>query len=1023
MMPAKQPEQQPAEPLKEAIQQEIALFEKFYLWLEKSMPKVFFAEVSREWIALIVHSLMGFQSQDFFAQIHLKNGALSLCIDHPEADVKILRNYPLYGIKNYTTYVSKKPLPFSQQGHLRIAALQFTKAIEDTQEKLSPEASHELLSFLQARHPDWPEEKIVALIDHMDVKFLRMMPLDRQILALEMFERAQHNDSCQYEVQFDEKWQENNTPSMHVVLAWKNVPKHHFLYRLARVVEHHGLVMRRVNATYIDPYKVDSIFLLSFGLHGAQGKASWEAADIVDFLQEIVTLKYFGSSDVIDTIFVQSGLLSGNLANFLRTSANFIHQVLLHTDPNLYNLENVEEALCRHPELTVKLCEAFGYKFHPRTHDLEKFHTLRKTYVRLVNQIDTGHEYHDQRRKHILLQAMNMIQYTLKTNFYVKNKTALSFRLDPTYLNHTPIDRKKLFPEIPFGIFFIKGMHFIAFHIRFKDLSRGGLRTIYSKRKERMLAERDTIFTECYNLSYTQHKKNKDIPEGGAKGVIFLKPHAHLSAEANILVREMQEAGFEKQAIEQRIHQFTQEQELEYLYQTQRAFIQNLLLLVNCEPDGILRAANIVDYWGKSELIYLGPDENLYDPMIEWIAAESKKVHYQPGGAFISGKPKIGINHKEFGVTSLGVNVYMEEILHALNIDPAVQPFTVKMTGGPDGDVAGNQIMNLYRLYPKTAKLIALTDISGTIYDPLGLDLEVCAHLFATARPIRFYPAEKLHPEGFLLDRENRREAIQYIQQTLCWHNRAGKLEAEWLAGNEMNTLYRNNVHQTKADIFIPCGGRPRTLRPSNYKDFFDKMGEPTAKGIIEGANLYISPDVYPSLEEAGVLLIKDSSANKGGVICSSFEILCSLCLSDDEFLENKPALVGEILERVKRYSLDEARLLINEQRTSGKKWTELSEEISKRIHYFTDQLLAHFDTLELSTSPHDPLIRCFFHFCPSILQEKYQDRLISAITPTHKKAIIASHIASRLVYTRGLSWFPSLIDILPLLLHDPALL
>ena len=33
-------------------------------------------------------------------------------------------------------------------------------------------------------------------------------------------------------------------------------------------------------------------------------------------------------------------------------------------------------------------------------------------------------------------------------------------------------------------------------------------------------------------------------------------------------------------------------------------------------------------------------------------------------------------------------------------------------------------IYNLYHYYPETAKLLALTDISGTIYDPEGLDLK-----------------------------------------------------------------------------------------------------------------------------------------------------------------------------------------------------------------------------------------------------------------------------------------------------------
>ena len=95
------------------------------------------------------------------------------------------------------------------------------------------------------------------------------------------------------------------------------------------------------------------------------------------------------------------------------------------------------------------------------------------------------------------------------------------------------------------------------------------------------------------------------------------------------------------------------------MYQTQRSFIDSFLTLVNCEPDGTLKAKNIVDYWKKPEYIYLGPDENMHNQMIVWISDYSKYRGYKPGGnLFYHSKPGAGINHKEYGVTSLGVNVY-----------------------------------------------------------------------------------------------------------------------------------------------------------------------------------------------------------------------------------------------------------------------------------------------------------------------------------------------------------------------------
>lgn len=1008
----------------DAFEEESRRFEETYLWLEAHMEQLFFQEVEPDSITLIVHALMGFRVQDFFSEIHLKNGAIVLSLDTPDADVRILEKYPLHGIKNYITHLSTSPPPFPEAKEpLRIAIISFTSAIESVQTPSPREQREQLWSLLHARLPTMKKTQFDHLIERIDPRFLSQMRMDRQVLALECLAGARIQDHCSYEVQVEEDWEEKNSPSIQLVLAWRNVPKHNFLYRLARLVHRHGLVMRRVNATYIDPYTTQSVLLLSLGLHGANGQAAWESAEMADFLQELVTLKYFGSLDPIDALFVQPGLISGNLGNFLRSLMQFVHQVLLQVDPNLYSIEHIEEGLCRIPELTVELCEAFKAKFNPIHQEINRYTEIRDHFIKRVEELDTGHEAHDIRRKNILLQAMNFIHFTLKTNFFKNNKTALVFRLDPHYLDHAPFDRKALFPELPFAIFFAKGMHFIGFHVRFRDLARGGLRTIFPQKRERMLIERNMVFSECYQLALTQQHKNKDIPEGGAKGLIFLKPYERLASEAEIFGNELRNAGFPEEEVEKRVGQFKTEQNREYLYQTQRSFIMNLLTLVNCSDDGRLKAGQIIDYWHKPEYLYLGPDENMHNIMIQWIAAESKRIEYRPKGAFISGKPNLGINHKEYGVTSFGVNVYVEEVLKYLGIEPHKEPFTVKMTGGPDGDVAGNQIHNLYRFYPKTAKLLALTDVSGTIFDPQGLDLEECNKLFVEGKSIRHYPPQKLHEGGLLLDRETKREPSPLVSQTLCWRMQNGEVVADWLSGNEMNALFRLNVHKTPVDLFIPCGGRPRTLRKQNIKDFFDRDGNPTAKAIVEGANLYLTHEAREILQDKGVLIIKDSSANKGGVICSSFEILCSLTLEDEEFVTHKETLVNQILVKLQALALAEAKALLKAHAETNKHLTEISNQLSKQINTFTDQLLVYLQDVTLSDSLSDPLTQCILNHCPALIREEFSKRLLEKLPANHKKAIIATYIASRLVYRRGLTWIPRLVDILPLILQDQKLL
>lgn len=65
-----------------------------------------------------------------------------------------------------------------------------------------------------------------------------------------------------------------------------------------------------------------------------------------------------------------------------------------------------------------------------------------------------------------------------------------------------------------------------------------------------------------------------------------------------------------------------------------------------------------------------------------------------------------------------------------------------------------------------------------------------------------------------------------------------------------------------------------------------DEEGRCSFKYIVEGANLFITQQARLILEKKGVILFKDSSANKGGVTSSSLEVLAGLGLQDEEFIE-----------------------------------------------------------------------------------------------------------------------------------------
>ena len=194
--------------LHEAMQQEGEKFQNYYLWLEQAMPVAFFEEVSQENLLLIVHSLMGFDLQDYFSTINLKSAAIALCLDSSDADLRILRHFVDYGIKNYQVYVSKKPAPFpGVNAPLRIATIDFTEAVEISEKTFSEENKILLRDQLREKAPEITEEKFDDLLNKMNTRFLMSLSVDQLVLAFDMLYRAQTRDNCQYEVRYEEEWQ------------------------------------------------------------------------------------------------------------------------------------------------------------------------------------------------------------------------------------------------------------------------------------------------------------------------------------------------------------------------------------------------------------------------------------------------------------------------------------------------------------------------------------------------------------------------------------------------------------------------------------------------------------------------------------------------------------------------------------------------------------------------------------------------------------------------------------------------
>ncbi len=715
-----------------------------------------------------------------------------------------------------------------------------------------------------------------------------------------------------------------------------------------------------------------AVTIASFYLSGEM------SAEAISKLVRTLKVIYWTSfDDLFHRELVVKHRFNPNDVNLIRAVAEFVHSQFAFVDNSAYNAKDVHRLLAIYPALLKELIKLFELRFDPSVdrsarREASEWQKLEKA----VRNINSGVHEKDILSINIFLAALNFINNIQKTNFYVEDKSALSFRLNPWFMKFYegmsdsygaafPADR-------PFGVFFFYRQWASGFHVRFADIARGGWRTVIPRRGISELEEfdqydsaRDEFFREVFVLAHTQHMKNKDIYEGGAKMITLL----NMPKEADVKST---------------------------LWEAQRSIAEAFVALINYGPDGKLRDRRIVDYLEEKEIIEIGPDENMFDAMIEYLGAYAERVGYTLGAGLISGKHDRGINHKEFGVTSFGVHQYLLKTLHELGINPAKDAFSIKISGGPSGDVAGNEMKLLLaveggkHLYPNL-KIVAITDGPAAIYDPAGIDRETLSGLLLKNSLDAFSP-EKLKGDGacIIFSKPIQEQGVEHYRQLI---RRSGKLLEVRLSRDEFSRLFQNNIY-TYADVFIPCGGRPSTINGSNYREYLPDC-KPSSRAIIEGANSFITPDARIKLQDAGVLIVKDASANKCGVITSSYEILSGLMLDEKEFMKVKGELVPQVKDILARHARRESEWLFAQRKATGRHLTELTDMLSREINAKNAAISEY-----LGKHPEMIADEIILAHLPPMFAERYR-KLLRLIPTEYRTAIVAVELATRIVYSQ----------------------
>jgi len=227
-------------------------------------------------------------------------------------------------------------------------------------------------------------------------------------------------------------------------------------------------------------------------------------------------------------------------------------------------------------------------------------------------------------------------------------------------------------------------------------------------------------------------------------------------------------------------------------------------------------------------------------------------------------------------------------------------------------------------------------------------------------------------------------------------------------------TDFRNAAHfRFKADLFVPCGGRPEAVNISNVAALTDAGGKPHYKFIVEGANLFFTQQARLHLEKRRVIVFKDSSANKGGVTSSSLEVLAGLALSTEEytdlmiFKDDKPSdfyqnYVRDIQAKICENAAAEFHCIWQEHaRLQGAKpRTQISDELSITLNHLQAKL-EHSDLFDDVPSRRGAMKRAI----PKTLVDQVGlDTILERLPVTYQRALFSSWVASHFIYKFGVN-------------------
>ncbi|MHC4811241.1 MAG: NAD-glutamate dehydrogenase domain-containing protein, partial [Planctomycetota bacterium] len=442
----------------------------------------------------------------------------------------------------------------ARDGNLVLDTFEFGEpaARFDPADPKQAEAAARILAWVTENRLDYGEADLRAHIARCEAEYLMTVTPLRFVQHLELHQAVQGTDGAAVGLE-----SESHPAFSRIVGAVANATTRRMLERLARRIAFARINVHRAYLDILDDDEHGTVCILGFVCQGPDGGPIDPESELwqqlrVDLLRnkwvEHRTLELaYGSPDL--------GIVRAEIITGL---ADLVHQVLVKRNSYAFNQTRIFRLVERSLDQATKVADLFLDRFRPGS-PLDDARLAERS-AALRAEVDRDVDLEDART--IIGSMIDAVAAVLRTNVYLDGRFCLAMRIHPAFL--ATEERS----ELPFGVFFVHGRGFNGFHVRFRDIARGGLRAIRTRSEEQHALEAERLYDEAYNLAFAQQLKNKDIPEGGAKAAILLDPYARLDRGV-------------------------------------KGFVDGLLDLIT--PDASVRS-RVVDHFGQDELLYLGPD-------------------------------------------------------------------------------------------------------------------------------------------------------------------------------------------------------------------------------------------------------------------------------------------------------------------------------------------------------------------------------------------------------------------------------